>query len=465
MDDAESLRSDRAPELLRDPVGVLRRRWHWMAPVFLLGLIATAVFVASMPVRYSATASVLVTSQRIPSDFVKTTVTDALLERMSALAAEVLTRERLASFVRKYDLYAGLKDSLTLEEITTRLLEDIRIQPQPAMTPRLRREESSAVLEIRVVADQAATAAAIANEIAGLLASEALRTRTQQAELTTTFLRRELERAETALREQERQITEYKSAHRGELPGDELQANLSRLERLQQRRQSLALEIAEASTRVATVLSSTGQVAEDPTERLQELRDELARERAVKTEAHPDVVALRAQLQALEAELANAPAPSQPPATARGGLVAAEMETVKELRSQLAAADRAIRELDERVARTPLRQEELGAMEQKASVLREDYEEFLRKVREAELAESLERAQQGERVSLLDEAFPPSRPEKDRLKYLVAGLAASLAAAAAMGALLELVDPVLLSVRQTEETSELPVLGSVPRIS
>jgi uncharacterized protein involved in exopolysaccharide biosynthesis len=463
VDDADSLSGEGAPEFLRDPVGVLRRRWRWMVPVFLLGLIGTAVFVASMPVRYSATASVLVTSQRIPSDFVKTTVTDALLERMSALAAEVLTRERLASFVRKYDLYAGLKSSLTLEEITAKVLDDIRIQPQPAMGPRLRREESSAVLEVRVVADEAGTAAGIANEIAGLLSSEAMRTRTQQAELTTMFLRRELERAEAALREQERTITEYKSAHRGELPGDELQANLARLERLQQQRQSLALEIAEASTRVATVLSSADEDSEDPAARLQGLRDQLARERAVKTEAHPDVVALRSQLQALEVELERAP--DEAPATARGGLVAAEMEMVKELRSQLAATDRAIRDLDARVAQTPLRQEELGAMDQKASVLREDYEEFLRKVREAELAESLERAQQGERVSLLNQAFAPSQPEKSRLKYLAAGLAASLAAAAAIGILLELLDPVLLSIRQVEESSELPVLGSVPRIS
>ncbi len=464
MEETEGQGSDAGARLLEDPIGLLRRRWRWMALVFVAGALAATTYVWRMPVRYATQAKVLVTSQRIPSDFVRTTITDELLQRVDALAAGVLTRERLASFVQKYGLYAGLRDTETLDDITAKVRGDIAIQPEPSIAPRLRRDDSSAVFNIIVAAHSPNAAADMANEIAGLLTSEAVRTRTQQAELTTAFLRRELERAERELREQERQITEYKSSHRGELPGDELQANLARLERLQQQRQSLALQIAESSTRVATVLAAPGAEPVTPQDRLTKVREDIASELAVKTEAHPDVVALRAQLQALEAEIGQSGTPEAPVATT-GGLVAAEMETVKELRSQLAAADRAIRELDARVAQTPLRQEELGAMEQKAAVLQEDYEEFLRKVRDAELAESLERAQQGERISVLDRAFPPSRPDGSRLKILALGIAVSLAAAAGVGALLELVDPVVANVRQAEEASQIPVLGSVARIA
>ena len=81
------------------------------------------------------------------------------------------------------------------------------------------------------------------------LTAENLRRRSQQARLTTDFLKRELDQAEAALRDQDRSITEFKERHRGELPG-ELEANLGRLERLQQQRQSLALQIAESSNRI-----------------------------------------------------------------------------------------------------------------------------------------------------------------------------------------------------------------------
>jgi uncharacterized protein involved in exopolysaccharide biosynthesis len=144
--------------------------------------------------------------------------------------------------------------------------------------------------------------------------------------------------------------------------------------------------------------------------------------------------------------------------------VAAENVTLRELRSQLRATELELADLDSRVGRTPARTEELGALEEKATVLRESYLEFLRKVQEAELAENLEATQSGERVSVLNWASPPTRPERARWKYLVAGIIASFGAAAAVGVLLETFDPVLLSPAQMEAAADLPVLGSVPRI-
>jgi capsular polysaccharide biosynthesis protein len=47
----------------------------------------------------------------------------------------------------------------------------------------------------------------------------------------------------------------------------------------------------------------------------------------------------------------------------------------------------------------------------------------------------------------------------------VVGIIASFGAAAAVGVLLETFDPVLLSPAQMEAASDLPVLGSVPRIA
>jgi capsular polysaccharide biosynthesis protein len=112
----------------------------------------------------------------------------------------------------------------------------------------------------------------------------------------------------------------------------------------------------------------------------------------------------------------------------------------------------------------PAVQEELASLEEKALILRENYLEFLRKVHESELDENLLKAQQGERVSVLNPAEPPSRPIRPRWQYLGIGLLCSLGLALASGVMLDLLDPVVVSTDQINRVSALPVLGSVARI-
>ena len=173
-------------------------------------------------------------------------------------------------------------------------------------------------------------------------------------------------------------------------------------------------------------------------------------------------MALRGEIANVKAEIAASP--SAPPTGANAQLVAAEHVTLRALRAQLRETEAELASLDTRVARTPARQEALAALEEKASVLRESYLEFLRKVQEAELAQNLEATQSGERVSVLSWAAVPTRSERNRWKYLIAGTLASLMGTVGIGVLLEIFDPVLLSAEQMETAGELPVLGSVPRI-
>ena len=152
-------------------------------------------------------------------------------------------------------------------------------------------------------------------------------------------------------------------------------------------------------------------------------------------------------------------------APSRSTLVTAERRTLEQLREQQAATEEQLSEIDIRVANTPKRQEALNAMEEKVDVLRDNYREFLRKVEDAELAQNLESAQQGERVVILDRAIPPVRPENSRQKYIVAGIFATFLLTLGVGFLLELADPVVVSSDHVETALGLPVLGSVYRIS
>ena len=104
-------------------------------------------------------------------------------------------------------------------------------------------------------------------------------------------------------------------------------------------------------------------------------------------------------------------------------------------------------------------------MEQKATVLRENYLEFLRKVDEAELAQTLESNQYGSQISIMDSAHAPSYPINSRRKVLLMGALASLVLAGGLALLLEILNPLIVDADQVEAISGLPVLGSVPNIT
>ncbi|HEB88385.1 MAG TPA: hypothetical protein ENI85_02340 [Deltaproteobacteria bacterium] len=445
------------PGFLKDPGGLLRRRWKWMLLVLLLGLGATGLLVRNLAPSYVGRATVLVTSQRISEEFFRSTVESDQLEKISAIVGELLSRQNLVHLIEKHALYPSPEgvEPMPMEDKVALLRANTEIKPD--LTNGSYRPGSSAVVyAISYRSENRWSAANVANELAAEFIDTHLRMRSRQARLTTEFLRRELKQVEEDLAKQERAITEFKQAHRGELPG-ELQTNLARLDRLQAQRQSLALQIAEAETRLAT-LSATAQPGSSPAQRLAELRARYEEQQAIYTPEHPNVVAIGRQIEALEKELARSSDADSPTSAVAG------VSTIEELRRQLAATVAEFEDLDQRVARTPRRQEELAALEQRAEILRESHREFLRKVSQAELAEAVESAQQGERATILDKAVPPNKPDNSPTKYIAVGIIGSIGLALFAGILLEFVDAVIVDASEVEQAFHLPVLGSVPRM-
>jgi len=445
----------RIPTLVSDPAGLLLRRWKWMLAMLVVGLGLTGIVVRLREPSYLGYATVLVTSQRISEEFFRPTVESDPLEKISAILGELTSRQNLISLIEKHGLYPDKEgeDELTMEDKVDLLRKDAVVAPDTSHGA-ARPGSSAVVYGIAYRSPDPRIAADVANDLAGGFIDTHLRMRSRQARLTTEFLRRELSQVETDLAEQERAITAFKQQYRGELPG-ELATNLSRLDRLQSQRQSLALQIAEAETRQATLAATAQPGAESPETRLRALKARRAELSAIYTPEHPSIASINRQIAAAEADVAANPTEG-PGATPASNLA--------ELHRQLAATVAEFQSLDVQVAATPKRQEELAALEQRAEILRENHREFLRKVSQAELAEAVESAQQGERATILDKAVPPRDPENSSLKYILAGVVGSFLMAIAVGVLLEVIDSVIVGAEEIERDFQIPVLGSVARI-
>lgn len=449
------------PAFLMDPVGILRRRWKGMALLVAMGVACSVAVAVLQKPRYAAKATVLLASQRVAQDFVRPTIEEDPLERVNALLGEVLSADNLNRLIDKHGLFGDQQATTRRELLVARMRRDIQVAQEVRVGTS--RYERAQILGISFLADDPVQAADVANDLAQLFVVAGIRMRSEQARLTTEFMRRELATAEEALREHTRKIAEFQEKHRGELPS-ELDTQLARLERLQSQRTSLAMQIVEAETRLATIRAEASRQPFGPGQpsRLEQAKAALAAELAVHTDTHPNVQALRRQIETLARQGDGTAVGGG--GIALGGVVSAVQREIDQLRQQLADTDAQLAELDERVARIPALGEEFSALQQRAGVLEQTYTEYLRKVKEAELAESLERAQQGARVSVLDRAFPPEAPERSRWKLAGAVLVAWIGLAGSLALFLEWRDPVLSSPRALEEAGSVLVLGSVPRI-
>jgi hypothetical protein len=95
-----------------------------------------------------------------------------------------------------------------------------------------------------------------------------------------------------------------------------------------------------------------------------------------------------------------------------------------------------------------------------------NYQSLLEKKMKAELAENLERAQQGEQFTILDPAALPETPFSPNLgKILFVGFVMGIASGLGIALLREYVDLSFWSSKELESAMDMPVLVSVPIVN
>jgi uncharacterized protein involved in exopolysaccharide biosynthesis len=256
----------RLPPFLKDPRGVLKRRWLWMALVAAAVLVlgAGAIRFRFAP-QYLAKATVIVSSQQIRENLVPSALTTGAFDKISLMVGETLSSERLGAVIDELDLYPALRGLLTREEIVAVLRSHVTIEAMPSVGPQPT-FETAGVFTVAVRHDRPDLAAAAANELATSFAESGVRLRVRQSELATELLR-ERERAHAkTLAELDAEVDGFRAANRAALAG----GNNDQLE------EQLAL-----------------------------LRARLAGEQATYTEEHPNIRALRRQLGALSGQLGD----------------------------------------------------------------------------------------------------------------------------------------------------------------
>jgi polysaccharide biosynthesis transport protein len=489
------------------PVSIARMIWKRklaISAITLAGSVLAWVTVHRVPSIYVAEAVVLIDSQKIPEKFVSSTVGTETQDRIAAMSQQILSSSRLEKIISDFGLYREERKSAFAEDILERMRKDVSIQMDRTLTA-----NEPGAFRISYRGKDPRVVAAVANRIANLFIEGNDKTREVEAEGTSEFLDRQLAEAKARLDELEAQVGQFKAKYNGELPEQqaaivstlqrldaELAANRDALNRAQESKSILEsnLAAAEASLEAAAAVNDRPSETAAALPAVPQPKPSEALEAQLNTllarygPAHPDVKRIEAELaeqKAVEAQAVpvvpsaanNTASEAARRAAVNKEEVAQTNERLASLKAQIAAAGNEIafraaeqqrisaemKANSERINRLPLREQQMAQVTRDYEISKTNYRNLLDKKLAAEMAADLEHGQKPERLTLLDPARVPEKPERPNRPLLYAlGSLFSVAVGVAAGLGLEIRAGRLLG--QWELAAAIPVVARIPKI-
>lgn len=467
-----------------DLIAILRRRWLLLVLPIVIGAPIALGVAAMLPPVYRATARILVESQQISQDLVRSTVGQSAEERIQLIQQRLLTRRNLLDIAAQHAVFAN-QPGLSSSEIVARMREASAIQGQLSRTGRGGSPVTS--VSIAFSAENPVVAARVANEFVSRILAGNIEARSARATGTLEFFDREVARLAAELDAQAVRIARFKNENQASLPNS-LSFRQTQLASLNDRvftRDAQRLTLEQQRRQLQQALD-TGVFADIPGQSLSREAQEVRRlqrvlveQRAILAETHPSVRQLTARIAALERVAADA----TPGAVARDGdeigVAPAPVDRMAEVRDSLEevtrriallndqeAADlRTIQRLEESIAATPATELALTALEREYQNLQVQYRDAVLKRAQAETGERLEAGQQAERFEVIEQAVTPEQPiAPNRRMIAVAGVAGSGALGVALMALAELLNRSIRTSRDMVRQLDMRPIVSIPYI-
>ncbi len=462
-------------DILRISLDILKRRYLHFILLFAVLFGASVAVAVWLPPIYRSEARILVESQQIPRDLVRSTVTALAEERIQVIRQRITTRNTILNLARKFDLFpeqrAKLSTSGLVELIRERI--DISIYDIGGQRRRQNRRDAFTIaFRVGFEYEKPHVAASVAGELVTLILNEDVKSRTSRASDTTKFLEREHGRLQRQLVVIEREVAVFKTRNKGALPS-QLPLYVNALEKAKLQDIAFANDIRtaddqirllnfELQVRKSAATSGDGQGAAVGSsvnlteQRLNVLKAQLAERSLIYSDQHPDIKTLKAQIAALEnqhkkiasieilpdEEISDEEAEKM---DVPSRLVLERINSAKSrkklLVDQKAKNEKEMAELQAKMDRIPEVENGLAVLERRHTATQKSLTEISEKLAQARLGERLEADQQAERLQVLEQPVTPQQPIKpDRKKIMAMGFAISGAIAGGLVFGLELLD-------------------------
>jgi uncharacterized protein involved in exopolysaccharide biosynthesis len=431
----------------------------------------------------------MIEDQKLPDEVMLSTAGGFGAQRIAVIEQQLLTTARIESIIDKLDLYPDAEDlssAALAEDFRSNVL--IEMVDSEVIDPRTGRAMEATIAFILGFFDgEPETSRIVTEELTKLFLEENVRSRSATVASISEFLTGEAAELAEELSRREAELAAFKEANAGALP-EFYQYNLSALERSEQQLLEIERRIQDAEQRViqlsaelsqispysATTLPS-GEVVMSDEERFRALMLEYKRKSDIYSDAHPDLVRLKREIESLRSSLGvtgdgssddllyKDPAANNPAYLLISTQLESARSEAKSLSDQRRALNATREKFDELVRRSPQVEREYQAVVRDYESASEDYRDLRSKQGLAEIAKSAEEGSASGQFTLIEPANFPRYPESpNRVAVLTLGLILAVVAGIAAVMLAEIVDVSLRGPRSIARIVGAPPLVVIP---
>jgi len=409
-----------------------------------------------LPPVYRSNARVLVVKPQID----QSTVTLTSGEIIQSIQERLLTRGNLLEIAKRFDVFKDDPD-LSPSERYREMYAATKFRVIDLGGPRSRAPSSTAFI-ISFSAEEPRMASQVTGELVTKMLELNSKIRSGIVEGTATFYEQEVTRLGNELTDLEVQIVNFEGENADSLPNSldfrraemsRIQARLLAIDTQQQTLIDQKAQLERVINNPGTVLTpSARQTPEE--RRLLDLQGQLAQAKVIYSDTHPNVRALNAQIEVLEAAILGiVPTDGDDTGTAAPTQMELQVEQIAALiragqqeRSQLESQ---LVEIQRTIDQTPSVTMGLNALNRKYAGLQTRYNSAVTQLNTAATGENIETRQQGERFEVIEQPTAPEEPESpNRLLIAGFGLVGGLGAGLGLVILLELLNK---SIRRPSE--------------
>lgn len=426
-------------DLVRNAIYYLeafRKRPLWTIVPAAVAFAAAIAVIFSLPRSYQSEALLMIETRQSASSLVPTTVAN---EQLQFVEQRVLARKNLLALAAQFDLFPGLRQTMSdtmLAELVRRHITINTVAAEPS-----ERYAGTSAMRIGFRSDKPAQASAVTARLIEMIVDENRGLRIQRAAEMTEFLQREAKELTDRMGEREGEWRTYLTTNAEAAP--------ARIESLENELQDKEREVAGQAQAISTLVQETrlseaelrlgAQRSETATEarrRLTELESELAAKSVTYSIEHPDIRSLTQRISSLKQQMVqtSAGSPANAALSPELALVAERIAISKQRHGELVTAQsetaRRIAELRAIIASAPAVQAQMDAIGRERDGLRRAVDDMNGRLATAKTSERLERSNSGSHVQIIEQPDTPRYPVSPNRTRL---LAIALAAAAGLG--------------------------------
>ncbi len=474
-----------------------KRKWLIILPAIAIAC-SVAWVVHRLPDIYESQTLIVVKPSTLPTGVVPTLSDDNLNRQLQGIAQVVTSRSQLEPLIVKYDLYRDERlRGEPMEVMIDIMRNNIKVEVNTS------RNDITNGFNIAYRGRDPRTTQAVTADLASKYIDEQTKLTISSSTSAKQFIEAQVKQVKDELDLIDNKRLEFMNKNIGNLPQEEAslvgqlgglreqqKALIAEVGRLQDRRSALASQLAIVRKQTENTRSDVAENLTDPhttlawgnlVQRKAALESELQRLLAELRPKHPDVLAKQAELDSVKKEMDGMVfewkeriREKEEKLSKRPDLLAADLETqaklvdgeIRRQQDMLAANEKQISDLMQRLNSVPSAQVALGALDREYATKKANYDQLLVQQNRISLGAEADTQQQGAGIQVVDIANLPVVPVAPKRWTLSGiGLGLGLALGVFLAALFEV--PRLFTIQTTEDAvhyTGLPVLISVPEL-